>query len=190
MSAAELVQRRGLRIDSRIARNELQRPHRHVELVAVRVVDPEELSARAADRQDFEACVAPDAMRLVDDRRAHPEFVQVANQPLGISFPPATPASLGSARSEELRFGNHSHGRGIDARAVLELRDGHRKSGVARDEIAPGLDEYRLQTVRAQGFQQNLSPSRGLRDNEASACMRGEKVLKEADRPFRPPVDG
>ena len=52
-----------------------------------------------------------------------------------------------------------------------------------------GLDEYRLQTVRTQGFQQNLSPSRSLRDHEASARVRSEKILKEADRPFRPSVD-
>ena len=192
LSAAELVQRHGLGIDSRIARNELQRPHRHVELVAVRVVDSEELSARAADRQDFETRVAPDAMRLVHDRRAQ-SGARSGHEPdpSGSPFPPATPASLGSARTEELRFGDHGHARGVSMHAPSSSSATVIASRASPAmNFAPGLDEYRLQTVRAQGFQQNLSPSRSLRDNEASACMRGEKILKEADRPFRPPVDG
>ena len=137
LAAAELVQRRDFRIDTGIAGDQMQRAHRDEELVAVRVVDSEELSARAADRQNLEAGIAPDAMHFMHDRRADPELLEVAHDPLGVSSSPATTAPLGGTCAEELRFGNHCHRRGVDARAVLQLGDGHGERGAARDEVAP-----------------------------------------------------
>ena len=118
------------------------------------------------------------------------ELVQVPHHPLGVSSSPATAAALGGTCTEQLRFRDHRHRRRIDPRTVLQLGDGHRESGAARDEIAPRLDELRLQTVRAEGLQQNFPPPRRLGDDEASPRMRSEEVLQEADRSFRPSVDG
>ena len=168
----------------------MQRTHRHVELVVVGVVDPEKLSDHAADGENFETRVASDAMGFVHHRRFDPQLVQVPHDPFRVPACPATTAALGGACAEELRLRDHRQRRRVDARTVLQLGDGHGESGAARDEIAPRLDELRRQTVRAQGFQQDLPPPGRLGDDEASARVCGEEVLQEADGSVRPPVDG
>ena len=149
----------------------MQRSHRHVELVVVRVVDAEELPVRAADGQDFEARVAPDAMCLVHHRRPDSKLAEIAHHPFEVA-PDAAPATpLGGARAEELRFGDDRNGRGADPRAVLEPRDRHPEQGVAGDERAPGLDELRLRAVRCESLQQDLPPSRRFRDDETATGL-------------------
>ena len=127
-------------------------------------------------------------MRFVDHRRPGPQLAQVAYQPFGIASAPTPPPALGGARPEELRFRDHRHRRDIDICAVFQLGDGDRESGATGDERAPGLEELRLQPVRTQRIEQDLPPPRRLRDDEAAAGMRGEEILKKADRPGRPSV--
>ena len=109
LPAAELVQRRGFRIDSGIAGDEVQRTHRYVELVTVRVVDPEKLSVRAADGENLETRVAPDSMRFVYHGCSDPELVQVPDHAFGVSSSPTATTALGGTRAEQLRFRNHRH---------------------------------------------------------------------------------
>ena len=189
LAASQLVQRRGFRIHPGVARDEVQRSHRHVELVAVGVVDAQEFPVHATHRQHLETRVTSHAMCLVHHRRADPQLAQVAHQPFGVASAGAAAAALGGARAEELRLGDHRDGRRIDPRAVLECGNGHGESRAAPRELVPGLDQLRPQSVRTQGLGQDLPPSRRFRHEEAAAGLSGEEVLQKPDRPGRSPVD-
>ena len=167
----------------------MERSHRHVELVAVGVLDMEILAVRASNREHLQTRVAADAVRLVHHRRPDAEFAQIANHALGVSCAAAPAAALGSAGAEELRFRDHRKRRRLDACAALQSTDRHREPGVARDELDPGIDQRRSQAMGPERFQQHLPAPRRLRNDEAAPGMRIEEILQESDWTGRPPVD-
>ena len=67
---AELVQRRVLGRGAGVAADQVQLLHRHVDAVAVLVLEHQELPGLAADLHRHESLVAPDAVFLVHHRRA------------------------------------------------------------------------------------------------------------------------
>ena len=69
LPAAQTVQRRGFGVGAGVTPHEVQRRDRHVQAVAVGVLDAQELALGAADLQRLEAAVAADAMVLVHHRR-------------------------------------------------------------------------------------------------------------------------
>ena len=81
---AELVQRRVLRRRAGVAAHQVQRVHRHVDAIAVLVLEHQELPRLAADLHRHEPEVTADAVLLVHHRRAGVEVLQVAQDRLRI----------------------------------------------------------------------------------------------------------
>ena len=81
---AELVQRRALGRGAGVAADEVQLLHRHVDAVAVLVLEHQELPGLAADLHRHESLVAPDAVFLVHHRRAGVQAREVAQDRLRV----------------------------------------------------------------------------------------------------------
>ncbi len=91
---AEPVQRRILGRGTAVARDEMQALHGHVELVAARVLEQQELGQHAVHVERREAAIAADAVVLVHDRRADQEIGELADHGFGIArAPPAVGAA-------------------------------------------------------------------------------------------------
>ena len=106
--AAERMQRREFRRSARVAADQMQLRHRHVELVALGVFDGEELGGVAAHVQRFQAAVAAHAMVLVHDGRAQRDLREILDDGFGIAAGALAAAHLCCAFGIELAFGEHA----------------------------------------------------------------------------------
>ena len=92
--------RRGFRRTAGVAGHAVERVHRHVEEIAARVLDDEELGRVAGHLHHLEAAVAADAVLLVHDRRAGRKRREFPQDCLGIALGAAAPAFLARAFTE------------------------------------------------------------------------------------------
>ena len=115
--AAELVQRRGFRRRAGVARYQMQRLDRNIQLVAVRILEHQELAGVAGDVHGLQADVAAHAVGLVHHRRADAQVRQFLEYFRRIALGPAPPAFLARAIAEQLRFGENLQRRGLELEA-------------------------------------------------------------------------
>ena len=141
---AELVQRRAFGRGARIARDQVQLLHGHVQLVAAGVFEHHELAVLAGDLHDLQAEVAADAIFFMHDRRTRPERREVAQDGLRIGCGAAPAAFLPRALAEELRFAEHGDRRREDVEPGHLRRDAQREWRVAVDELVPARDAARV----------------------------------------------
>jgi len=80
----------------------------HVQLVAVRVFDVQELGLGAAGGQRLESEIAPDAVLGVHDRRAGLQVVELADDRFGIAILGPAAALLADTIAEQLLFAQQS----------------------------------------------------------------------------------
>src|SRR5690606_17483166 len=120
--AAEAVQRRRLRRGAGVAVDQVQLADRHVQSVALGVLDLDVLVLLAAGFERDQAAVAADAMVLMDDRRAFGQLAEVTDDRLG--FAPGALAATWLARTlgEQLALGEHGELRDVEGEAVLQNR--------------------------------------------------------------------
>ena len=166
---AELVQRRALGRGAGVAADQVQRVHRHVDAVAVLVLEHQELAAAA--RRSPSACrpdVAADAVLLVHHRRAGIEVLQVAQDRLRIGAARLRRRSWrarapNSCASEMTAIGG--------AVSVRPSRSGATVSASARGavgELHPSSRTRRHRVaVGAQHLLQHLAPARPSRPRSA-----------------------
>ena len=98
--AAEFVQRRGFRRRAGVARYQVQRLHRHVQLVAVGILEHEKLAGVAGDVHGLQPDVASHAVGFVHHRRADAQVRQLLEDFRGIALGAAAPAFLTRAIAE------------------------------------------------------------------------------------------
>ena len=113
------MQRRALGRGARVARDQVQLLHGHVQLVAAGVFEHHELAVLAGHLHDLQADVAAHAVFLVDHRRARPEGGEVAQDGLRIGGGAAPAAFLARALAEELRFAEHRDRRRDDVEPAI-----------------------------------------------------------------------
>ncbi len=113
--AAELVQRRRFRRRAGVARNQMQRLHRNIQLVAVRIFEHQKLAGVAGDIHGLQSDIAADAVGLVHHRRADAQVRQLFEYFRRIALRPAPPALLARAIAEQLRFGENLQRRALRA---------------------------------------------------------------------------
>ncbi len=131
--AAELVQRRGLGRRAGIARHQVQRLHRHIQLVAVGIFEHQEFAGVAGDVHGLQPDVASDAVGLVHHRRADAQVRQLLEDFGRIALGAAAAPLLPRAIAEQLRFGENLERRGLEpqSRDGGRHRDAQRLSGLA-----------------------------------------------------------
>ncbi len=122
--APEAVQRRGLRRGAGVAVDQVQLADRHVEAVALGVLDLDELVLLAAGLQRHQPPVAADAMVLVDDRRPVGQLAQVADDGFRLPPGPLPPPRLRSALGEQLALGEDGELGLVEGEAVFERGHG------------------------------------------------------------------
>ena len=160
--AAELVQRSALGRRAGVPADALQRLHRHVQLVAVRVLEDQELGRQAACIQRREPEVAAHAVVLVHDRCAGAQVGQLLDDARGIAVRPAPAALLLRALAGQLLLGEQHH-RGIaERRAGRDRRNGDREGVLRIEELAPARHRLRLEPLATQQLHQQLTTSRRL----------------------------
>ena len=137
---AELVQRRGFRGRAGVAADQLQRVHRHVEPVAVAVLEHQELATLVADVHDLQADVAADAVFLVHHGRAGGQGLQVAQDGGRVGGRAlASPAFLAGPGAEQLRLRQHRDRRLGDRQAGEFGGDREREAVLHGEEGLPAV---------------------------------------------------
>ena len=172
------MQRRVLRGRPGVAADQVQRLHRHVDAVAVLVLEHQELPGRATDLHGHEAEEAPDAVLLVHDGRPGIEIAQVAQDRLGIGRALA-PALLAGTRPEQLCLGDDRDGRIGESESGKIRRHRDRKWGIAGDEGAPAVHQIHLVVVRPQHLLQDLAAAGGVgRQQHAAVEIPQERIQR------------
>ncbi len=98
--AAELVQRRRFRRRAGIARHQVQRLNRYIQLVAIGIFEHQKFTGVAGDIHGLQSDVAADAVGLVHHRRADAQIRQLFQYLRRITLRPASPAFLAGAIAE------------------------------------------------------------------------------------------
>jgi hypothetical protein len=126
--AAELVQRGGFGRRAGVARHQMQRLHRHVQLVAVGILEHQEFTGVAGDVHGLQPDVAAHAVGFVHHGRADAQIRQLLEYFGRIAFGAAAAAFLPRAIAEELRFGEN-----------LQRRLSRRRPDTAADTVSPSF---------------------------------------------------
>ena len=183
---AELVPGRRIGRAAGVARDETERVHRHVQQVAARVLDDEELGGIAGDLHDLQAAVAADAVFLVHHRGAGRERGEFAQDRLRVALDAPPPALLASAFPEELVLGDERE-RARRAGAGRARRT--RRRGRARGRLRAN-DGQSAATSAARPWRRSMS-SRTSRRPAESAVTRtrpsnaGDEALELVERALR-----
>ena len=101
----------------------MQRLHRHVQLVAVRVLEHQEFARVAGDVHRLQADVAADAIGLVHHRRADAQVRQLLEYLGGIALRSPPAPFLARAIAEQQRLGENLERRGSRAAVPRRRRD-------------------------------------------------------------------
>lgn len=91
----------------------MQLGYRHIELVALGVLDREEFPVRATDIELEQALIPADTMIDVNDRRADRQFGQITDHRFGIACRAFAATTLLGTFAEQFALGQHAD-RGLD----------------------------------------------------------------------------
>jgi hypothetical protein len=185
--AAELVQRRALGRRARVAGDEVERVHRHVEAVAARVLEREELVRRAAGLERCEPDEAADAVVLVHDGSARAQIREVADDRFGIAVGTAA-GTLPRALADELLLDDESDAGVRQDEPALDRRHGDADRLVLAQEVVPARHLDGMRSVRTQCLGEQLAAARRFRDEECAAVEVEQEVVERVQRLFRLPV--
>ncbi len=187
--AAELVQRRGLCRRAGIAADSFERLDGHVELVALGVLEHEELGSHAARVHRRQAGVAADAVVLVHDRGARTQVRKLLDDLRGIAVGAPPPPFLAGALTEQLFLGVNRD-RGLAQRdAGGERRDGERDARVRIEELTPGADDLGRDGVGPQQFEQQFATTGRFGGQQHASLGEAQLVREGMQRLFAALVD-
>ena len=172
---SEAVQRGVFGVGARVARDEMERGHRYVELGLLRVLEGQELLRMAVDVERLEALVAADAVIDVHDRRTDGELRQVADHQIGVDA--ARRRARGDvvvAAAEDLRLGDD--GEPGQPGAAFDVGDRRRKGDALVEELLEGRHRGGPQARPGEELLEVLGASGGLRREQHG----NRAVLEEA----------
>ncbi|MNM80766.1 hypothetical protein D3C81_927420 [compost metagenome] len=107
----------------------MQLRDRHVQAVALGVLDLQEFAGHAADVHRDQATVAADTMIFMDDGRAFGQLAQVTDDGFRLTTSAARAPRLTGTFGEQLPLGKHRHRRLGDGKAIIQRRNGNREPG-------------------------------------------------------------
>ena len=155
---AQAMQRCGVGIGARVAHDQMQRCHRHVQLGAVGIFQRQELGLGIVDVQRLQAQIAAHAVVDMDHRRADAELGEVLDDKVGIDL--ASPLAAGGTRAlaVQVRLGDHRDaGFGVVQRR-FQRRHHQAELDVAGQELVPGAHRLELDAgALQQGVEQVLA---------------------------------
>ncbi len=183
--AAEPVERGVLGIQSRVARDQVQRGHRDVELVPAGVLQGEELGVHATDVERLQPDIAADAVILVDHRRTDTEIGEVADDRVRVPLRTLASAPLAGPLGEQRRLRDQGDPRLRQAEAALQRTGGDRAGGISGHERRPVRDRRHAQVGLLQALHEALPPARGLGEEQHAPRLIGEQRLQRRQRPGR-----
>ncbi|MNU90269.1 hypothetical protein D3C71_801300 [compost metagenome] len=127
--ATERMQRRGFRRRTGVAADQVQLRDRHIQAVALGVLDLKELARHAADVHRDQATVATDTMIFMDDGRAFGQLAQITDDGFRLTPRPARAPRMAGTFGEQLPLGKHRHRRLGDGKAIIQRRNGDGEPG-------------------------------------------------------------
>src|SRR5262249_59940887 len=122
--AAQTVKARRRGLAAQIFRDAIEPLDRQVELVAVRVLEEQEIAFAIADLHRPETEVAPEAVVLVDDDVVDREIAERGQRGAALVLRSSQRAPAGS---KDFRLGEHDDPEGRNRKAGRALADDHRQ---------------------------------------------------------------
>ncbi len=187
--AAELVQGRRLGRRSRVARDEVQSLHGHVQLVAVGVLEHQKLAGVAGDIHGLQPDVASHAVGFVNHRGADAQIRQFLEYLGGIPLRAPPPALLAGAVAEQLRLGENFERRRFQPQARDCGRHGDSQPQGARHEARESVEYLGLHAAGAQQIEQQLAAAGGLGGEQDSRRARLDVRRQLGGGLLRPRID-
>ena len=138
----------------------MQRLHRHVQFVAVRVLQDQEFAGVARDVHGLKADVAADPIGLVHHRRADAQVRELLEYFRRIALGLATAAFLARAVAEQLRLGEYFQGRRLELQARRGRRNGDAEWQSTGNEAGKIVVDLRLHAAAAQQIEDEFAPAR------------------------------
>ena len=171
---AEAVQRRTVLVGARVAGNQMQGRHWHVELGFLGVLDGQELDVVVVDGERLQPEIAADAMVDVHNGRSRGQLDEILDHEVRVDGTPTSALGGGfAAVAEDLRL--RDHGDVVEPEATLDGRDGDAEPGVAGGEAREVLDVGPGQTFAAQEVVEvHLAARRLCRQEDARRRVRRE----------------
>ena len=176
------MQRRALRRRAGVAADALECLHRHVELVALGILEHQELGGQAARVHGGQPEVAADAVVFVHHGCAWPQVGELLDDAGGVAVRASAPALLARAIAEQLLLGIQGDGRVGEHHARGERGDRNGDRRVAGEELVPAGDDARLDAERPQQVEQQFAATGGFRGQQHPPRMRGEPLGERPDR--------
>ena len=160
------MQRRALRRRARIAADQVQLRHRHVERRLARVGEVQELGHPLAEVEVHQPLVAADAVLRMDHRIARLELRQVADQAVDLRrLAAAAAGGVAHEAGKQFALGDQHQVAGAAAKAAQHRSDAEHDRFVARDELCPALEYRQAQSVLGEQFAEGLAPAWRFRED-------------------------
>ena len=193
LSAAEAVQGRLLFARTRVAADDRERRHRHVQLGLVGVLQMQKLGDAIAEIHVDEAEIAADAVLSVHDRVADFELGQILEHAVDIGLALFL-AARACARRLGVELGFSDDREGLRRVAVDEAaRQGLRRDHQARaggQKVGERFARHRVHIGFAQILQHGFAPACRIGREQHAAVERVDEVAQRRDRVICAAVDG
>ena len=132
--------------------------HRHVQLVAIRILELQELAAHAAGFERRQAEVAADTVLGMHDRRAGLEIVELTNDGFGIALDASLPVAAACALTEQLLLADNRHAARRQQHAVLDRCDGDPDAVLRAAKRLPVGDPRQIEVAAGQQVKYLFTP--------------------------------
>ena len=167
LAGAQRVQRGILGGGARVAADEVQHGHRHVQRGIVGVGQVQEFGCAFTQVDVDQPHVAADAMLGMDDRVARLEFGQVADQGIDLGGLALVALALAHEGGEQLAFGDDQQRTVHKAEAPLQRTDSEHHGGVGGHRGLPVFGRGHLQAGFGKEFLQRLAPAQRFGNDQA-----------------------
>jgi hypothetical protein len=170
LAGAELVQMHLVAWRTAVAADLVQLRHRHVQLVAVGVLQMQEFGFALAQVHVGEADVAADAVLQMHHRIADLQFGQIAQEVLGSDLATVALAARTRLRRVELAFGHQREWWRLQHEAFGQRPDGDRQCGFRREHRIEAIARRTGQTVFGEVVDQCFAPACRLGHHHDALC--------------------
>ena len=167
LAGAQRVQRGILGGGARVAADEVQHGHRHVQGGIVGVGQVQEFGCAFTQVDVDQPHVAADAMLGMHDRIASLEFGQVADEGVDLGGLALVALALAHEGGEELAFGDDQQRTVHKAEAPLQRTDSEHHGGVGGHRGLPVFGRGHLQAGFGKEFLQRLAPAQRFGNDQA-----------------------
>ena len=155
---------------------------RYVQLVAIGVLEMQELGFDAAGFQRNQTVVTTDAVFLVDDGLTWLKIIELPNDRLGIALALATTLSCLGPLTEQLLFADDGNVSAWQQHAIFDRCDGDTDSVLVIPECLPGFDSGQVQATARQHVKKLFAPARRICRKQDLAVEAVEELHQRGGR--------